>query len=252
MKRRLVCTLIAIVVILSLGGCAGNNGATQAPNQSAAPSSNGSSSSTGGSAAILPGDVLGASWPKDRVPAELPEYKKGAVTASGENGGVLTIKIKDTNKADLQTYLGALKSAGWIVTSDDTEAEAELGLYTVTFALQGSDDAILQIDVYTQEAGSWPKSELPPDVIPPETGTLVGKVEILNPTKDIWYFNYTYDGIDEAGARKYMEMLRKNGWEGDDTAVYKEFQWKGAQYSASIEIYETLETRTTFTCNFGL
>jgi len=68
--------------------------------------------------------------------------------------------------------------------------------------------------------------------------------------ENAWYFNYTYDGMDEAGAQEYMELLRENGWSGDDTMVNKAFSWKDQNYNADIEIYETVETRTTFTCNF--
>lgn len=191
-------------------------------------------------------------WPFELAPAELPEYAAGTITASAvDDEGVLTIKVADTNESDLYTYLGTLQNAGWLVTSDDTEAEALLGLYTVSFRLQG-DDTVLQIDVYTEEAGVWPSDILPPDVLPPEKGTLAGEVEVLETAENMWYFNYTYDGIDEEAAGEYIELLLKSGWRGDADQLYKNFEWNGKNYEATIEIYETVENRTTFTCNFYL
>ncbi len=201
----------------------------------------------------IPNPFLEKGWPGDLAPAELPEYTSGTVTASAmDSEGVLTIKVTDTNKPDLDVYLGKLQSAGWIVTSDHTEAEAVLGLCSVTFALQGADDTVLQIDVYIEEAGSWPADEIPPDVPEPGKGVLVGTVEILSSVENMWYFNYTYDGIDEAAAEAYMNSLTEKGWSGDAYQMYKSFEWKGKYYEATIEIYEMVETRTTFTCNFYL
>ncbi|HHV09693.1 MAG TPA: hypothetical protein GXX75_05360 [Clostridiales bacterium] len=120
-----------------------------------------------------------ADWPADLAPDELPEYTAGTVTASAVDGEeVLTIKVTDTGKDDLDDYLEILKNAGWSITSGDLEAEAELGLHTVTFALQGGG-TVLQIDVYTQEAGSWPFDEVPTDILEPRSGMLVGTVEVL-------------------------------------------------------------------------
>lgn len=202
-------------------------------------------------APVLPSPLLKEGWPGDLAPAELPEYTSGKVTATAVDGdGVLTIKVTGTNRSDLSVYTGRLQNAGWIVTSDDTEAEAALGLYTVTFALQGEDDTVLQIDVYTEEAGNWPADKVPPDVPEPQKGVLVGKVEVLPSAENMWYFNYTYDGIDEAAAEEYMNSLTETGWSGDAYQMYKAFEWKGKRYDATIEIYETVETRTTFTCNF--
>ncbi len=127
-----------------------------------------------------------------------------------------------------------------------------LGLHEVRFALQGADDTMLQIDVYTREGGDWPADQIPPDVPEPEQDVLAGKVEVLSSAEDMWYFDYTYDGIDEAAAREYMNSLAQKGWTGDEYQMYKSFEWKGKSYEAAIEIYETVDTRTTFTCNFWI
>ncbi len=269
MKKIVIGTFVVALLVISMTACGkkedsgkGKDSPVKASSGKAAKSDNDFASSTDEDSeeeadsssdsplAGLPLDI-GASWPTDLAPAELPEYPSGIVTASGEDGGVLYIKIKDTNQSDLSVYLGRLQSSGWIVTSDDTEAEALLGMYTVDFDLQGGGE-YLQISVYASEAGTWPSNELPSDILPPETGTLVEKIEILESSQDVWYFNYTYDGIDEGAASAYMEMLLQNGWSGDNYMVSKSIEWNGKKYDASIEIYETLDTRTTFTCNYWL
>ena len=192
-------------------------------------------------------DLPAADWPENKTPAELPEYTAGTVTAAAVDGdGVLTIKVKDTSQSDLDDYLARLQSAGWIVAPD--ESEAELGLHTVRFDLQ-REGSLLQIDIYTQEAGNWPDGDIPPDIPEPSLGTLVGKVELLETMENVWYFNYTYDGIDEAAAEAYMNGLTEKGWSGNASQMYKAFEWKSKRYEATIEIYETVDTRTTFTCN---
>ncbi len=196
--------------------------------------------------------LLTEGWPHDLAPAELPEYTSGTVTASAVDGdGGLTIRVTDTSKEDLYAYLDELRQTGWTVTSDDTGAEAVLGLYTADLELQGGG-SFLQIDLYTHEACSWPADAIPPDILQPGEGTLVEAVEVLETGENMWYFNYTFDGIDEAAAGEYMNRLMQSGWSGDVNQLYKAFEWNGKYYEATIEIYETVETRTTFTCNFYL
>ncbi len=270
MKKSILCTLmITLIIVITMTSC-GKKGSSDMDKDSPVKTSSGKTAKTEDSTSSvdedfeeeadissdssftgLPTDLLQASWPTDLLPEELPEYSSGAITAAADIDGIIYIKIQDTNKSDLYVYLGRLQSKGWLVSSDDTEAEALLGPYTVYFSLQGQGD-YLQIDVHTAEEGTWPADELPPDILPPETGTLVNKIEILESTQDSWYFDYTYDGIDEAAASSYMNMLLQNGWSGDDYMVFIAFEWKGKKYQASVEIYETLETRTTFTCNYWL
>lgn len=260
-KRRVLGIFITILAVFTLTGCGGKGeeqvSDLQANNlnlkevQKSTSDSQDSQAINDSQIGELPQTSLNASWPTDTVPAELPEYTEGEVTASGEDSGTLYIKIKDTDISELYTYLDTLKEAGWIVTTDDTEAEAVLGTYTVSFDLQGGG-SYLQIAVYTTEVGEWPTDDIPSDIIPPHIGTLADEIEILEQIEGAWYFNYTYDGVDEAAASLYMQTLRENGWEGDDYTVSKSFEWKGKMYGASIEVYETLETRTTFTCNYWL
>ncbi len=238
--------MVALIILLLLTAC--GQGAEKPGTQESTPPSSAGTQNT----PSIPDLPMEADWPGDKAPAELPEYTAGTVTAAAVDGeGVLTIKVKDTSQSDMEDYLEKLQSAGWIVTSNNYETEAVLGLYTVTFALQAGD-TILQIDVYTAQAGAWPADKIPPDILEPSSGTLVGEVEVQETMENAWYFNYTYDGMDEAGAQEYMELLTENGWSGDGGQLYKSFGWKGKSYSADIEIYETVETRTTFTCNFYL
>ena len=235
----------ALLLLLLLTSC-GQSAEKPGPQESTPSSSAGTQNPS------IPDFPMAADWPGDKAPAELPEYTAGTVTAAAVDGaGVLTIKVKDTGQSDMEDYLEELQSAGWIVTSNNYETEAVLGLYTVTFALQAGD-TILQIDVYTAQDGAWPADKIPPDILEPSSGTLVGEVEVQETMENAWYFNYTYDGVDEAGAREYMERLSEHGWSGDGGQLYKSFEWKGKSYAADIEIYETVGTRTTFTCNFYL
>ncbi len=268
MKKSILYTLIIALAVITLSACGKKSDSGKNEDSSVKTSSGTSKAKENGTAADkaskeeaaasstdssfpdLPTDLLQGGWPTEQLPEELMEYTAGTVTASAEADNVITIKIKDTNQSDLYVYLGRLQSKGWLVSSDDMEAEALLGRYTVTFSLQGS--GYLQIDVYTAEAGTWPEDELPPDLLPPETGTLVYKIDILESSDNAWYFNYTYDGIDEAEASSYMNMLLQNGWSGDDYMVTKTLEWKGKTYDASVEIYETVNSRTTFTCNYWL
>ena len=96
------------------------------------------------------------------------------------------------------------------------------------------------MNIYTSEVGTWPADKLPPDIIPPAEGTLIGEMELIeNKPGQIWYTNYTYDGINQEKANAYMDMLISNGWEGDSSMVGKDMEWKGKKYRATIEVYET-------------
>jgi hypothetical protein len=66
------------------------------------------------------------------------------------------------------------------------------------------------------------------------------------------YFVYTFDGLDEDAAVDYMMMLIDNGWKGDDMFVRKIVEWNGKKYKATIELYETIETRSSFSFNMRL
>lgn len=248
MKNRISKMLMIILAIIIIAGCSQKS--EKMP--SSEKTSSGESSQAAGqnkSIPAIPDALIKEGWPVDLAPAELPEYTQGEVVNSGEDEDTLYIKIRETDEDKFEEYLDGLKDAGWIITVDSHETQAEKGLHTVRFQWQGGGE-ILQMAVYTMEAGSWPEDDIPPDVLQPEFGTLVGGVEILNAVEGVWYFNYTYDGIDEASAREYMELLMGNGWSGDMSQLSKSFEWKGRKYGATVEIYETVETRTTFTCNF--
>ena len=186
-------------------------------------------------------------WPVESIPEELPEYTEGEIVNSGGSADDFTILVDNTDDDALDNYMGKLKDAGWIVTIDnDDQKEAVSGPYTLSF--QWNSPGFLQINLMTIEQGSWPYDELPPDLIPPETGMLVGEISIQK-DDDSMYFVYTFDGLDEDAAADYMMMLIDNGWKGDDMFVSKTFEWNGKNYKASIELYETIETRSSFSFN---
>lgn len=186
-------------------------------------------------------------WPSGSVPEELPEYTEGEIVNSGGSADDFTILVDNTDNDALDNYMRKLKDAGWIVTMDyDDQKEAVSGPYTLSFQWNGP--GFLHINIMTIEQGSWPYDELPPDLIPPETGKLVGEISI-DQNDDSMYFVYTFDGLDEDAAAEYMMMLIDNGWEGDDMFVRKFVEWNGKKYKATIELFETIETRSSFSFN---
>jgi len=198
------------------------------------------------SASSMLGDLLPKSgWPSGSVPRELPEYTDGEIINSGGSADDFTILVRNTDAEALDNYMNKLKEAGWIVTMDyDEQKKAVLGPYSLTIQTSGQGSS-LSINIITAEQGSWPYDKLPPDLLPPETGTLVGDIEIEY-HGDMMYFVYTFDDMDEDAAADYMMMLIDNGWKGDETYVSKTFEWNGKKYKASIEVYEIIETRSSF------
>nr|HML45158.1 hypothetical protein [Clostridia bacterium] len=183
----------------------------------------------GGPASSAPTAMTDASpgegWPAGAVPSALPAYAEGRIANSGGDATEYTIVVGETNKEALARYLEALQRSGWIVAGDDGDAQAVMGSHTVRLKWNDSASTWLQIDVHTVQAGAWPSEEIPPDILRPQAGALVGSVTVLQTAENMWYFNYTYDGTDEATARAYMELLIENGWSGDDAMVFKEMEW---------------------------
>lgn len=197
---------------------------------------------------LIGGLIAKEGWPSESVPGELPEYTEGEVVNSGGPADDFVILVDNTDTDALDNYMKKLKEAGWIVTMDsDDQKEAVLGLYTLHF--QWNAPEFMQISIMTGKQGSWPYDELPPDLMPPEIGTLAEEISIQKHDDDSMFFVYTFDGLDGDAAADYMMMLIDNGWEGDDTFVSKVVEWKGKKYDASIEIYEIIDTRSSFSVN---
>lgn len=189
-------------------------------------------------------------WPADKIPSEIPEYTGGEIANSAGDSKEYIVKISKTNKDALNEYLGKLKEQGWIV-SEGRESTATKGIYELRFNWQGDD--YIQMNIYTSEVGAWPADKLPTDVIPPSEGTLIGGVELIESVPgQIWYTNYTYDGINEEKANTYIDMLISKGWSGDSSMISKDMEWNGKKYHATIELYETNENSSTFTLNLEL
>lgn len=253
MKHRLLIFFTLILLLLAVVGCNKN---TENSKQSNTDSNEKKTSDQTNSKIPSIPDVsdmlMKEGWPVDKVPSELTEYTEGKVKNSGGEDNDYIIDVEETNEEAFENYIDKLKSDGWIITGSGEKSEAILGLYTVNFRWMDSSSTWIRINVQKDQDGEWSFDKIPPDILQPEKGTLVGGTDVLEQVEGVWYFNYTYDGIDEEAAKEYMQLLRENGWSGDDTFVTKSFEWKGKAYSADIEIYETLDTRTTFTCNFYL
>ncbi len=234
----------------ALSGCAGNPAAEQSSGEANAPNISEADQQKAAEDLEKALDAIAVKgWPKDKLPSELPEYTEGEIINSGGDSETFYVKIEKTTQAALDNYVAKLKASGWNVV-EGSEPEARKGIYDIEFTWQGGS-TMLQMAVNTSEIGAWPKDKLPAEIVPPENSTFIGKVEIIETEENrMWYFNYECEGINEAGAHAYMELLMKNGWSGDTSMVNKDFQWNGKKYSASIEIYEILDSSTTFTCNY--
>jgi hypothetical protein len=122
-----------------------------------------------------------------------------------------------------------------------------LGNHILQFQWNATD--FLQISYRQLPQGEWPTDTVPKELIPPKNAALVGEIELIGSDEDGWYFVYTYDGIDESAAEAYMNSFVSKGWEGDSSFVSKVVDWRGKKYDASIEIYQILETRSSFIVN---
>lgn len=254
MKKYILFIFSCILIAALLSGCGGkpeadqNSGATEAKATEAQAAEDTQKAVDN---AMETMEILtNKEWPSDKLPTELPEYTEGEIVNSGGEADEFYIKIDKTSEDALTAYLGKLKEQGWNV-SEGRESTANKGVYELSFTWQGDDH--LQVIVYTSEVGAWPSDKLPPDIIPPAEGTLIGEVELLESIPgQIWYTNYTYDGVNQEKANAYMDMLISNGWEGDTSMVGKDMEWKGKKYRATIELYETDENSSTFTLNLEL
>lgn len=194
------------------------------------------------------GDLTVKGWPEGKIPAEIPEYKKGEVVNSGGYEEEYTILV-ETERKELEEYLDQLEGSGWYVTRDDRFPMARNKNISLNF--QFNSKTLLQISVYEQKQGSWPADELPSDIFAPEKGTLVGEVVIsdIGERKDsAYYFTYDYEGLSNEDVGKYMQKLIDKGWQGDEYMVSKIVEWNGNKFEASIEAME-YEGMMSFTCN---
>jgi hypothetical protein len=184
------------------------------------------------------GGITVEGWPEGKIPAEIPEYKKGKVVNSGGSEEEYTILV-ETNREELKEYLDQLESFGWYVDRDDRFPMARNKNISLDF--QFNSKTLLQISIYVQMQGSWPGDELPPDVFPPDKGTLVGEVVIsdVGEREDfIYYITYDYEGLSNEDVGEYMQKLIDKGWQGDEYMVSKIVEWKGSRFEASIEVME--------------
>lgn len=200
----------------------------------------------------LMSSIMQNGWSADAVPSALPKYTEGKYDSSGGTADDFYILVNNTDQDALDRYLIELKSAGWIVSTDSNDGIAVLGIYEVVFDWKNSAATRLQINVRTESAGQWLYDDIPPDILPPKTGTLATAMTLEGSDEDGRYISFTIDGMDEAEAMEYLQMLVENGWSGEDAMVFKDFDWNGKSYNASVGIYEVVESRSTFTCDLWL
>lgn len=200
----------------------------------------------------LMSSMLENSWPTDALPSELPEYAEGEYVNSGGSADDYYVLVENTDQDALDRYLAALNAAGWIVSTSTNDGIAMLGVYEVVFGWRNSDATHLQINVRTALAGQWLYDDIPPDILPPETGTLATAMTLEGSDEDGRYISFTMDGMDEAEAMDYFQLLVENGWSGEYPMVFKDIDWNGKRYSASIAIYEIVDTRSIFSCDLWL
>lgn len=246
MARRIL-SVVAVLILAGvlLSGCGGgkpaaNEGGSDAKSPSAAPAVPSESE-----AAEVALDLLSKNeWPKDLLPADMPEYTGGEIGNWGQTGETeLIIKIKDSSEDELNAYLDQMEAAGWAVARGTYDSSAAKGLYDVDFEWQGS---WLQIWIYWTKEGTWPADQLPPDIYPPDNCLLVGDPDVWEEYDGKLYnFGFTCDGVDEAAAQAYLDSLMLNGWDGPGE-YFKDVSWKGKTWSAYLSLYETSGNRSEF------
>lgn len=189
-------------------------------------------------------------WPTGKVSNTIPVFTDGVVVNSGGDSQTYYILVEKTGKKALQAYLDGLKKAGWIVTGGDFP-QAEKQLVKLDFNWEGT--AKLQIAVRQSRLGTWPTDLLPPHLAAPPGAQFGGEISIEETETDrMWYFTFKCLGMNEAAARDWMKSLVKQGWEGDDSQLSREFTLKGRKMQATLEIYETTGDATAFTYNYGV
>ena len=248
MKKLILVLLSCMLIAALLPGCAGKPAAEQSSGAANVSQEDQQKAAEDVAKAMEAFENKG--WPKDKLPSELPEYSEGEIINSGGDNDSFYVKIDKTNKDALSAYLVKLKDLSWHI-EEGSESIAEKGIYELRFDWQSDDH--LQMALYTSEVGAWPADKLPSDIVPPTEGTLIGGVELTETVPgQIWYTNYTFDGINEEKAKAYTDMLISKGWSGDSSMISKDMEWNGKKYHATIELYETNENSSTFTLNLEL
>lgn len=191
-------------------------------------------------------------WPVDKVPADIPPYPDGRLTASAGTGeGEYTIRIMATSEAALKAYLNKLQGMGWEISSDKYESVAIKGAYRVAMQIQGVGS--LQMTIYTAEKGAWPGRDKVPEALTPPKGCNLVDVQLSENGDEgkAWLLNFTCQGMTGEKANAYMDGLLASGWSGDRSMATRNTTWRGKTCGISVEIYDTAGGNVAFTVNFG-
>lgn len=54
--------------------------------------------------------------------------------------------------------------------------------------------------------------------------------------------SYDYDGLEEQDVTDYMLQYLELGWRGDEHMIFKDIEWNGGTFEASVEPYYDLGT----------
>lgn len=217
MRKILVILLASLLMITLLGGC----GSDEKPSQDNSNTAQNDSADLEGledalSALATPG------WPTDKVSDKIPEYPYGEVKNSGDfGGGEYVILISPTNKEELKEYQNQLETEGFTIA--DGADSARLGTLSLRFQFNSSDT--LQIIVAEAGSGNWPS--LAGDLLPPDKGTLLGEVDILNIDEQekaqghYYYAGFSLVDVTEEDCYALVQKQIANGWEdaGGDMAT---------------------------------
>ncbi len=174
-------------------------------------------------------------WPEGKVPAEIPPYEWGKVVNSGGTEGEYMILV-ETNRDELQKYLTRLEELEWYVEHHRSYPTARL--QNIELRFQFNSQTMLQIKVYVEELNGWPADELPSEIIRPEKGLLLGvDIRPMDEKGNQYFISIDYDGLEEQDVTDYMLQYLELGWRGDEYMIFKDIEWNGAMFEASIEPY---------------
>ncbi len=219
MKKYFIILLSLVLIIAFLPGCssadktpAPDSDKTQAESKEP-PTDNNSQKNAEADLDKALSALATPGWPEGKISDKIPKYPYGEVKNSGDFGdGEYVILISPTNKDEYQEYLSLLEGQGFTLSDGD---RARIGTLSLRFQFNTSDT--LQVIVSDLGSGKWPT--LPGDVLPPDKGTIMGEVDILNISADdksqghYYYAGFTLVDVTEEDCQAFVQKQVANGWE---------------------------------------
>jgi predicted small lipoprotein YifL len=216
--KKLLVTVTALLLVLSLCAGCGNKGSDSADDGAA---DIGASDSTGDSGEDDDSDYEAESlaWPTADLPDGFPEYTDGIIFDIGEEEFGVFISILETGQEAYEAYLKKLEAAGWVEDTQPDEEEKTYikGSWMVTISLDvdlvsilASDAGIdfdLDID-YETYGTEWPEN-LPFKMPQYKDGT----IERSQYDGEDKFLSVSITGTSKEAFTKYKDELAKAGWE---------------------------------------